>query len=131
MQAENRRSPRIPKELSATAERVATGLHSGETRFFPVRIVDVSRDGIGFMSPEAIDRDAFVRLTISMSMADGMAATGRLFITSVSVRNCARHKDGGYQVHARYRVGASLKEQTPQEHEGWHELVRKWSPQIT
>ncbi len=131
MLTERRKSRRIPKEFSATLERVATLRGAEESRFIRVKIIDVSREGIGFISPEPFDRDAFVRVVVSMSLDEGKAATGRLFITSAAIRNCAPEKKGGYHVQASYKVGALLKEQSGLEHTGWHELIRQWEPMIT
>ena len=130
MHSDNRKSVRIHKELSATAERVATSRHDNESRFVPIKIVDVSHGGVGFTAPEVFDSGAFVRVVVALNSDDGKAATGRIFSTLITIRNCNAEQSGGFRIHGSYRVGALVKGQTTKDIEAWHELIRKWGPKV-
>lgn len=130
MRAEHRKEPRVGKQLEGTAERVATILHQGQNRVVKIHLLDVSHEGVGFVSPEPFDKSAFVRLAIETSPHESPAVANRRFVTSVSIRNCAPRAAGAFEVQAEYRVGAVLKEQTGREWESWNELVRGWSRKV-
>lgn len=130
MRPEHRKEARIEKALPAVAERVATILKAGQERVIRVTIVDLSREGLGFIAPEPFDEGALVRLTIEMETSGGMMQTGRFFVTAVHIRNCVAvpcKTPGGRHG---FRVGAVVREQTGRQWESWNELIRLWSRKV-
>lgn len=127
MRTENRKSPRVAKVLDGHAERVATVLAEGEDREVKVRVVDVSREGVGFVAAEPFDKDAFIRLSLMVADRVGATMGGKRFVTSAVVRNCSRREDGTFAVAAGYRVGVKLKEQSGRELDAWNDLISMWS----
>lgn len=130
MRPEHRKEARIAKTLPAVAERVATILKAGQERVVRVVLVDLSREGVGFISPEPFDEGALVRLTIEMEASGGMMQTGRFFVTAVHIRNCVAVPDESRGGRPGFKVGAIVREQTGRQWESWNELIRRWSRKV-
>ena len=127
MRAERRKSARIAKQFSATAERLSVALPEGLNRMVHVLILDVSRDGVGFVSREPFDRDAMLRLNIDTAGLENAGATGRHFVALATVRYCLPVKSRG---RSGYRGGAQFKSLSSRETEAWNDHLRRWTGKL-
>ena len=99
-------------------------LLESEKRVVQGKLVDVSREGMGVVSPEPFDRDASIRVTVVMELEQSLASVGREFTTTCHVRNCTPDGAGGF------KIGMVLKERTGRELTNWSDLIQKWSAKI-
>lgn len=114
----------MPRRFSAVLSRFSAQKIAGESREMSAEVIDVSREGIGLLVSERFDRDAYLRITLIMDEAQGLAAIGRRWVTEGVVRSCAAQDEN------LFKIGVVLRERTGKEREDWQELVTKWSAKI-
>lgn len=122
LRVDRRASQRFQKLLDATIERRSIVLLQGQHRTVRALVIDVSREGLGCVATEPLERESQIKVTVDLSHEPQLTGADSLSIAAV-VRDCTQYPRGGF------RVGVQFLKVSGRELESWADFIKKWSAQ--